>query len=168
MFVINSFVESLKKTLSFKGRATKWDFWIFVLFFVVYFLITGSLTYLFSLIHESVGIAFLILFGITWLALFISGISLAVRRLHDLELSGFWLWYLNPSGLPIIFMVYLLDLDNGSDRVIEKINKTGYPWLGWILATLFWPVGALSTLFLMCLYDGKKEDNEFGPNPYNK
>ena len=104
--------------------------------------------------------------AILYLAITVCYISLSVRRLHDLGLSGFWLWYLNPFGLPVVYMVYLLDLDSACNQVVEKIQKTGSTWLGWILAWLFWPVGAAATLFLLFLYNGKREDNEFGPNPY--
>ena len=164
MFLIDSLIGTLKKSVTFKGRATKQEFWIFVLFeFVVNFVLLG-------LTALTIGsVAGNILLGLTLLVdlvLLVPYVSVSVRRLHDLNLSGFWLWYLNPIGLPVIFMVYLLDLDKASNLVIDKIQKIGSVWLGWILTWLFWPIGAGFTLFLLFLYDGKKEDNDFGPNPY--
>ena len=164
MFLIDSLIGTLKKSVTFKGRATKQEFWIFVLFeFVVNFVLLG-------LTALTIGsVAGNILLGLTLLVdlvLLVPYVSVSVRRLHDLNLAGFWLWYLNPIGLPVIFMVYLLDLDKASNLVIDKIQKIGSVWLGWILTWLFWPIGAGFTLFLLFLYDGKKEDNDFGPNPY--
>ena len=162
--MINTLIETLKKTLSFKGRATKGEFWLFVLFV---FLVSIVCSVLLALTAGSIlGNIILGIIAILYLAITVCYISLSVRRLHDLGLSGFWLWYLNPFGLPVVYMVYLLDLDSACNQVVEKIQKTGSTWLGWILAWLFWPVGAAATLFLLFLYNGKREDNEFGPNPY--
>ena len=164
MFMIDSLIGTLKKSLTFKGRSTKCDFWTFILFALVVDIVLGILVVLTA--GSIAGNIFMVIFALVNLALLVPYISVSVRRLHDLGLSGFWLWYLNPVGLPVIYMVYLLDLDKASNKVIEKIQNTGSVWLGWILTWLFWPVGAGFTLFLLFLYDGKKEDNEFGPNPY--
>ena len=159
--------ETVKKTFSFKGRATKKEFWCFFLFSVIVYILTILLLALILGAQSTfLNILALVVFGIIWLGITICSISLSVRRLHDLGLSGFWLWYLSPFGLPVVYMVYLLDLDSACERVVGKIHKIGYGWLGWLLAWLFWPCGASLTLFLLFLYDGKKEDNEFGPNPY--
>ena len=163
---LESFVGTLKKSLTFKGRATRSEYWIFVLFCLIYEIFAAALILLGFLIYYIIGYIFLVFVLLTLLCLCVSGIALSVRRLHDLGLSGFWLWYLNPVGLPVIFMVYLLDLDGASNRVIDKIQKIGSPWLGWILTWLFWPSGATATLLLLFLYAGKNEANEFGPSPY--
>lgn len=160
----NTLFGTFKKSLTFQGRATKKEFWLYVLFMVVVVIVFGLLTALTA--GSVLGYIVLGIAAIVYLAMIVCYISLSVRRLHDLGLSGFWLWYLNPIGLPVIYMVYLLDLDSACNRVVEKIQKTGSVWLGWILAWLFWPVGATATLLLLFLYKGKQEDNEFGPNPY--
>ena len=160
----DSLISTLKKTLSFKGRATRLDFWTFVVFWVLVNIVLFVFTALLSLIR--IGVVGLALSGIINLAFFVCYISVSVRRLHDLGLSGFWIWYLQPAGLAIIYVVYLLGLDSASERVIGKIQNVGSAWLGWILTFLFWPAGSAAALFLMFLYAGKKEDNEFGPNPY--
>ena len=160
----NVVLDALKKSFTFSGRATRKDFWSFFLFM---FLVHIVLCVLVSLTAGSIlGKIVSFLSGIIVLALLIPYISISVRRLHDLNMSGFWLWFLQPFELPIIFVVYLLGLDPASDRLVEKIEKIGSPWLGWILTFLLWPIGASVSLFLLFLYTGKKEDNDFGPNPY--
>ena len=110
---------------------------------------------------------FLFIFILVIVAELLIYLSLTVRRLHDLSLSGFWLLYLNPVlGLPLIYIVYLLGIDTSCERFIENIKKVGSPWLGWILLWLLWPLGVCGTMFLLCLSAGKKEANEFGENPY--
>ena len=158
--------QALLKTFSFQGRATRKEYWGLVLFAAIVNLILQGIIFVAFRIHPVVGWIFAIPALIVWLGLVISTISAGVRRLHDLSLSGFWFWYLNPFGLPVIYIVYLLNLDEASNLIIEKIQKIGSAWLGWILTFLFWPVGASAALLLLFLYSGKKVDNEFGPNPY--
>ena len=169
--MVSSVVDTLKKTLCFKGRATKLDFWSFVLFCllvdIVFVVLEGAASWLSAKIEMSFpSILVIALFVVVAIPLLLCLISLSVRRLHDLSLSGFWLFYLNPTGLPVIFLVYLLDLDPSGNRIVEKIGKVGSPWLGWILTLLFWPLGAGISLLILFLYDGKDEENEFGPSPY--
>ena len=169
--LVSSITDSLKKTFCFKGRATKLDFWTFILFCllvnIVFVILGGGASWLSAKIEMSFpAVIVIVLYVIVAIPLILSLISLSVRRLHDLGLSGFWLFYLNPTGLPVIYMVYLLDLDPSGSRIIEKIEKVGSPWLGWILTFLFWPVGSGISLLLLFLYDGKDEENEYGPSPY--
>ena len=162
--IVQTIVSTLKKSFSFKGRATRKEFWLFWLFTFIVHLLLGVVALL--LAGSVLGTIWGILSLIVCIALLFPYISVAVRRFHDLGLSGFWFWYLNPFGLPVIFVVYLLGLDKIADRIVEKIQNVGSPWLGWILTWLFWPCGATVALILLFLYAGKKEDNEFGPNPY--
>ena len=164
--MVNSVLGTLKKAICFEGRATKAEFWTFVLFEILVGIVAGIL---YGLTCGSIlGVVVGVIFAVIGIALFVCKIALLVRRLHDLNLSGFWLWYLNPSGLPVMYVVYLLDLDPACNKVIEKIEKTGSVWLGWILALLFWPAGATAAMLLLLLYSGKDEDNAFGASPYKK
>jgi uncharacterized membrane protein YhaH (DUF805 family) len=160
----NAVLDALKISFTFAGRATRKEFWSFYLFLFLVHVVFTVLAFLTegSILGTIVGFLWVLLA----IALLIPYISVSVRRLHDLNMSGFWLWFLNPFGLPIVFVVYLLSLDPACDRLVEKIEKIGSPWLGWILSFLFWPVGAFISLFLLFLYAGKKEDNDFGANPY--
>lgn len=164
--MIESIKQALLKTFSFQGRATRREYWGLVLFAAIVNLILWGITAGAFAIHAVLGYIFAIPALIVMIGLIISNISAGVRRLHDLGLSGFWFWYLNPFGLPVIYVVYLLNLDEASNLIIEKIQKIGSAWLGWILTFLFWPVGASAAVLLLFLYAGKKADNEFGPNPY--
>lgn len=166
---MNEMVELIKsvllKSFTFKGRATRKEFWSFILFFLCVQIVVNIISFL--TVGSRLGTIWMIISLIIFIALLIPYISVAVRRLHDLGLSGFWFWYLNPLGLPVVFVVYLLDLDQNSNKIIDKIQKIGSPWLGWILTWLFWPVGAFAAQLLLFLYAGKDEANEFGPSPYS-
>ncbi len=168
MVLINSLISTLKKSFTFAGRANRLEFWTFAIAYVLVSIILGMIGVVLSLIWSKLGTAWGVLSSLVMLVLIIPYISVSVRRLHDLGLSGFWLWYLNPFGLPVIYIVYLLDLDQACNKLIDKINKVGSAWLGWILTILFFPVGATLSLFLLFLYKGKPEENEFGPATVNE
>ena len=165
MFLIDSLISTLKKSFTFAGRASRFEFWSCAIAFILLAIILQVIGLGLGLIWGKLGIAWEFLSALVLLALIIPYISVSVRRLHDLGLSGFWLWYLNPFGLPVIYIVYLLDLDMACNKLVEKISKIGSVWLGWILTILFFPIGATAALFLLFLYKGKPEANEFGPAP---
>ncbi|MBR4255125.1 MAG: DUF805 domain-containing protein [Lentisphaeria bacterium] len=157
-----------KNPFSFYGRAKRKEFWSYLIGYVVLFNILLVLLSV-AISHaedESTAAVFEGAFVVIVLILLIPLLAVSVRRLHDLGMSGFWLMYLNVLGLPVIYLVYLLDLDSSCNRVIEKIWNSKHPWLSWIVTILFWWVGAPLSLFLLFMYEGKHEDNEFGPNPY--
>lgn len=99
-----------KKVLSqytdFKGRARRKEYWMFVLFNIIFAIVA-------TVLDNVLGITFApeIPYGFIWavyaLAVFIPGIAVAVRRLHDMGKSGWW--YL--IGLvPLIGGIWLIVL----------------------------------------------------------
>ena len=152
----------------FYGRAKRKKFWWC---FIGYQVLIGILLVVLSVLvsntnDESTAMVFEGGFALIVVILLISLLGVSVQRLHDLGMSGFWLMYLNILGLPVIYLVYLLDLDSSCNRVIEKVQNNSHPWLSWIITTLFWWIGAPLSLLLLFMYEGKHEDNEFGPSPY--
>ncbi len=92
-----SFTEAIKHCLSkyatFKGRATRSEYWYFVLFSLIVYV----LTILFS--YE--------LYVVAVVGLIIPTLSAAVRRLHDGGRSGWnFLWSLIPFG-SIVILIWL-------------------------------------------------------------
>ncbi len=94
---------------NFSGRARRAEYWNFVLVnFIIYiplyaFSIGGILNE-----SESVGFLGIGLFGLFALAMFIPSLAVLVRRLHDLNKSGWYLlMYLIPIAGPIIILVWL-------------------------------------------------------------
>ena len=159
-------LTTLKKSFTFKGRATRKEFWLFVITAYIINLFLGGIAAGMGKITDVLAIPFAVVLLLLDIFFIFPTISVAVRRLHDLNLTGFWLWYLSPLGLAIVFMVNLLNLDNSCNSVMEKVNKTCTTWVSWLFLPLFWWFGAPIALFLLFLYKGKEEDNDFGPNPY--
>ena len=167
--MLKIYTQAFMKAFDFTGRATRKEFWVFTITAYILVILLGIFTAMCTSIEN---ISETAVFFVNTSSILLSiilifpSIALAVRRLHDVGLSGFWLLYLNPAGLAVVFVVYLLALDNSVDNIIERVKNTGSVWVGWILAIPAWILGATAALFLLTLYKGKKEDNEYGPNPY--
>lgn len=103
-------LESYKKVffeeyLNFTGRATVSEFWYFVLVNILLAIITYQLDNLLNLnFDEGSGGVFYLLFI---LATFIPGIAVTIRRLHDLDKSG---WNLLIWFIPLIGPFWVLIL----------------------------------------------------------
>jgi uncharacterized membrane protein YhaH (DUF805 family) len=90
-----TFVDSIKtcftKYVDFNGRASRSEFWWFVLFQV---LVSVAL----SMVSQTVS-------GLFSLAVLLPGLGVAARRLHDTDKSG---WFLLLSFIPIIGWIILI------------------------------------------------------------
>ena len=100
-----SFTEAVKRTLTvnycnFNGRSSRSEYWWYALAMlilnVVLTLITGH--------HET---ASAVISTIVGLALLLPGLGLAVRRMHDINKSGWWILInLIPVVGNIIFIIF--------------------------------------------------------------
>lgn len=81
----------------FEGRATRQQFWMFVLYYIIGAIILG-------VIESMVGLED-ILTAVYALALLLPYLGLAVRRLHDVNRSGWWLLI---GLIPIVGFIVLL------------------------------------------------------------
>ena len=91
------YLAVLKKYAVFAGRARRKEFWMFVLFNLIISIVLG--------IVESIIKTGGILGGIYALAVLIPSIAVGVRRLHDIDRTGWWLLI---SFVPIIGLIVLI------------------------------------------------------------
>jgi uncharacterized membrane protein YhaH (DUF805 family) len=80
----------LRKYFTFSGRASRSEYWYFILFTVLLGFVTAFLDAAFfgvSAVGDDVGP----LNTITTLAVFIPSLAVAWRRLHDIDRSGWWI-----------------------------------------------------------------------------
>jgi uncharacterized membrane protein YhaH (DUF805 family) len=82
------FIEAVKiclgKYAQFNGRASRSEFWFFTLFLFIYLFVAGFLLGIVGASDEAFGVATLVLL----IPVFIPGIAVAARRLHDINQSG--------------------------------------------------------------------------------
>ena len=113
---MNWYFEVLKKYAVFSGRATRKEYWYFTLFNFLAFFVLTIIDSLIGSFSSEAGIG--LLGGIYSLAALIPYIAVTVRRLHDTDRSGWWLFIeLIPliGGLVLlIFMV--LDSQQSDNR----------------------------------------------------
>ena len=127
------------KYFNFKGRASRSEFWFFYLFLVIGYAITISTIF----ISIKLFIGTILIFA---LAMIIPSIAVTVRRLHDINKSG---WFIL---LPLPFDIM--------ERVIEKSSEG--------LSLVFLVISLGLYIYLLVLYctDGDKKNNRFGKNIY--
>ena len=88
------FIEAFTKNYTnFKGRARRKEYWGFTLFYALIFAILGAFAF------TGIGV---ILFLVVFVVTLPPSISLAVRRLHDINLSGWFTLYMLIMLIPVI------------------------------------------------------------------
>ncbi len=97
------FVAALKKYAVFGGRSRRKEYWFFVLF-------SSIITVVLSIIDGAIGTldsstGFGLLSGIFSLAILVPSIAVSVRRLHDIDRTGWWVLL---SFVPLIGAIVLL------------------------------------------------------------
>ena len=103
---MNWYITALKKYTVFSGRARRKEYWMFVLFNVIFSFIAVGLDFLLSQImgwDGGVGI-FSILYS---LAITLPSLAVAVRRLHDIGKSGWWFFI---TLVPLVGSIWYLIL----------------------------------------------------------
>lgn len=150
----------------FSGRATRKEFWLTALGLLAIGVVAGAV----GGALQAIGLDFIAvpLLALVAIAVLIAAVANVFRRLHDLGLSGFWMFYLSFFGLPCMYVAYVMDADESAKQVVLRIKDVGTPWLGWILAFVFWPMGSAFGLLIILLSPGQNSDNKYGTNPYLK
>jgi uncharacterized membrane protein YhaH (DUF805 family) len=86
------------KYVTFAGRAPRAEYWFFALFVVLVNIVIGIIS---AASHEIGSI----LSGLFVLAVLLPSISVSVRRLHDIDRSGWWYWI---ALVPVVGVILLI------------------------------------------------------------
>ena len=81
---MNWYLECLKKYAVFSGRAQRMEYWMFVLFYVIFAIALGIVESIIGLGGEGGGL----LSGLFVLGMLIPSLAVTVRRLHDTDHSA--------------------------------------------------------------------------------
>ena len=113
------FFLAFKKWNDINGRANLKEFWYFVLFSLIFSLLIGFVDGILMVISgqeitdDSLGVL-----GIIYsILIFIPNITITVRRLHDVNKSG-WnlLWYITIIGILFILILNVLKGTEGDNK----------------------------------------------------
>lgn len=102
---MNWYLKVLKQYTDFNGRARRKEYWMFVLFNILFSVIAMMLDNVLGIAME--GIYYGPLYGIYLLAIILPSLAVAVRRLHDIGKSG---WMILITFIPLIGGIWLLVL----------------------------------------------------------
>ena len=97
------YLEALKKYAVFGGRSRRKEYWYFVLFSLIVSLVLSAIDALLGTFSSSTNVG--LLGGIYGLAIIIPSIAVSVRRLHDIDRTGWWVLM---SLVPVIGTIVLL------------------------------------------------------------
>ena len=151
-----------KNYATFRGRSTRAEYWWWQLFA---FLVGIVLSFMMK--FEPALIILSIIFS---LGVFIPGLALTVRRLHDIGLSG---WVLLLYYVPYILMIgYMVNIFLPAIQLILGSDVSGFQQsilshMGGILTCSALMV-VISIIFLIMMCLPSKPDNKYGPNPYGE
>lgn len=145
------------KIVNFRDRAPRSEYWWFFLFAFVLQQVIG----LFAALPGGLYIMITILLYVGWAQL-----AVTVRRLHDLNQSGHWLWIAyGPAFVGIALMMYRGALDPKMVEAIEAgtVQEDSLLMLGSLLSF----VGLVLSFGVMayCAKAGTVGANRFGPDP---
>lgn len=107
------FINVLKNHyVDFNGRASRKQYWMFVLFYFILSLVVGIIG---SILGDTVN---KILTVLLTLALFLPSLSIGVRRLHDTDRSGWWylIAFVPFIGGLVLLVFMLLPGTEGANR----------------------------------------------------
>ena len=109
------YLKVLKNYVGFSGRARRKEYWMFVLFNVIFAVAAMILDNVLGLASKELGYG--PIYGIYALAMILPSLAVAARRLHDIGKSGWWqLIALIPIiGVIVLIVWYVREGDHGDN-----------------------------------------------------
>ena len=107
------YLKALQNYTVFTGRATRSEYWFFILFnfiFAIAAMIIDNVlgtTFKMNTINGAMTMPYGYVYVLYGLAVFLPGLALSVRRLHDVNKSG---WFMLIGLIPFIGAIWLLVL----------------------------------------------------------
>jgi uncharacterized membrane protein YhaH (DUF805 family) len=102
---MNWYLKVLKQYADFGGRARRSEYWYFTLFSTIFAILAMILDNVLGIAIEGIGYGpIYILYG---LAMFVPGLAVLVRRLHDVGKSG-WMYFI--LLIPFVGAIWILVL----------------------------------------------------------
>ena len=122
------YLEALKKYAVFSGRSRRKEYWYFVLFNIIVSIVLGWIDALLGTRGSYAGAG--LLSGIYGLAVLIPTLAVTVRRLHDIDRTGWWILIgLVPLIGAIVLLVFALLTGRRAPTGTAPTRRR--PQLGW-------------------------------------
>lgn len=142
------------KYFQFSGRSRRSEYWYFVLFTLIVSIVLAIVdAAAFNSGPEDIGP----LGGIFTLATVIPGLAVSVRRLHDINRTGWWIAPLYLLLIPMMFFFFSTPASVGSAGSGETLMLSA------IFALAF--LGFAMLLLVWACTNGTAGPNKYGPDP---
>jgi uncharacterized membrane protein YhaH (DUF805 family) len=115
---MNWYLKVLRQYTDFNGRARRTEYWMFVLFNLIFAFIAIFIDNILNISIEGVGYG--PIYSLYSLIVIIPGLAVTIRRLHDVGKSG---WMLLIAFIPVIGVIWLFVLLCTESQI--NINKWG-------------------------------------------
>jgi len=108
-----------KKYVTFSGRARRKEFWLFMLFYYLGSIVLAFVDLSIGTIDPETGIA--PLSTIFSLVIFLPALAVGIRRLHDIDRSGWWflIGFIPLIGFIVLIVFYVKQGTSGQNRFGE-------------------------------------------------
>jgi uncharacterized membrane protein YhaH (DUF805 family)/uncharacterized protein YecT (DUF1311 family) len=116
---MNHFINVLKKYATFSGRATRSEYWYFVLIYSITYTILMGIDFAIGTFSKQLmeNGSFLGFLSTAYsLVLFLPSLALTVRRLHDINKSGWWVLFILVPIIGFILLVVYLCTNSKEDN----------------------------------------------------
>ncbi|MEW6255480.1 MAG: DUF805 domain-containing protein [Pseudomonadota bacterium] len=111
---MNAYLDAMRHYATFSGRTSRAGFWLYTLFYFIIMSVAGVLDSLVVGIDVSDGGP---ITAIVSLIHFVPGIAIGVRRLHDIDRTGWWLLIaFTGIGIIVLFIFNVLAGTVGPNR----------------------------------------------------
>lgn len=137
---------------TFSGRSTRAQFWYVVLAMTLFgMIVTFPLTF-FTIVTGGTGAVLYVFVGIFEILIIVPSLALGVRRLHDIDRSGWWmlLFYLVPLFSSIMIALAFATPHDPNIFIL-------------VMSLILYPVAGIWALVWMCT-PGTEGPNEYGPD----
>ena len=116
---MNHFINVLKKYATFSGRATRSEYWYFVLIYSIIYTILMGIDFAIGTFSKQLmgNGSFLGFLSTAYsLVLFLPSLAVTVRRLHDINKSGWWILLIFVPIIGFILLVVYLCTNSKEDN----------------------------------------------------
>jgi uncharacterized membrane protein YhaH (DUF805 family) len=119
---MNWYLEALKKYAVFNGRSRRKEYWYFFLFNIIISIVLRFIDGVIGSFSAEAGMG--ILGGVYTLAVLVPWMAVMVRRLHDVDLSGWWMLLgVFPFIGAIVLLVFMTQDSNPDENQYGKNPK---------------------------------------------
>ena len=110
------YLKVLKNYAGFSGRARRKEYWMFVLFHIIFLIVAMLIDRILGTTFGEMGYG--LIYTIYSLAVLIPALAVAVRRLHDTGKTGWWVLIgLVPIvGFIVLLIFMVMDSESGENK----------------------------------------------------